>query len=784
LVGRERELDLVRRAWERTVVESGCHLFTLLGLAGIGKSRLVAEMLSGVGDAVTVLRGRCLHYGEGITFWPLVEALAPVGDPAGRVLDRLGGGGAATPEELFWEVRRLLESLASERPVILHIDDLQWAEEMLLDLLDHVVGLSRGVPILLLCTARPELLDDRPNWGGGKLNATTALLEPLGESECEVLLDQLGDGINRELRARVIAASEGNPLFLEEMAVLAREQNILAIPSTIQALLAARLDRLSVEQREVLERGAVEGEVFHRAALRALADSGQAGRLDDTLAGLVRQELIRPYPATFEGDDAFRFRHILIRDTAYASLPKALRADLHERFANWLERRSPDLSEVDEIAGWHLEQAIRLRTELGRKLDPTLSRRAAVRLQAAGRRASWRGDPRAAVNLLERALTLAPNGSTLAATVCVDLAERLLDIGDLARIDELLSVAEQDPHTDDLAALARLEWMVAAQTQRAVRAIEARLPQILERFEKAGDAQGLARAHMAAFEVHWYAGRITAAGEELRLVADYAGSAGDGGTRSRALGWSLSALIAGPQDAKMLENAIAAIEREDLGPYLAAYLDRGRAELERLKGNLDEARKYAHRAIAGIGALGRGTTQGGFELVLGDLELLAGRPAAAIETLLHSDAVLAQLSEQSIRSTTQALLADAHERLGNRAAARAAIELSDELTASEDVLNCVTTHRVLARLALAEADDAAAEKWARSAVNCACRTEFVRSTADARLDLARVLSALARPQDAAPEARAALDLYTSKGDVLGARQASALLEGLGQATDQ
>ncbi len=399
LVGRERELDLIRRAWQRTVEESGCHLFTLLGLAGVGKSRLVAELLSGLGDTATALGGRCLHYGEGITFWPLVESLAPVGERANRVRDRLESGGAATPEELFWEVRELLESLARERPVILHIDDLQWAEEMLLDLLDHIVELSRGVPILVLCTARPELLDQRPNWGGGKLNATTALLQPLGVTECEVLLDQLGDGVKRELRTKVIAASEGNPLFLEEMAALAREQHTLAVPPTIQALLAARLDRLPIDQRELLERGAIEGEVFHCTAVRALVDNGQAAHLDVRLAGLVRQELIRPHPSTVEGDDAFRFRHLLIRDAAYATLPKALRADLHVRFAGWLEGNSSRLLEVDEIAGWHLEQADSLpngaRAQARPRTLAAVGRASARRRQACGLawRRGRRGEP-------------------------------------------------------------------------------------------------------------------------------------------------------------------------------------------------------------------------------------------------------------------------------------------------------------------------------------------------------------------------------------------------------
>ena len=239
LVGRERELGLLSAAWDRTLQESGCHLFTLLGAAGVGKSRLVSELLVQVEEHATVLQGRCLHYGEGITFWPLIEALSTIGEPARHVLEHFGGAGVAVPEELFFEVRSLLESLASKRPVILHVDDLQWAEVMLLDLLDHVVDLSRGVPILVLCSARPELLDERPAWGGGKLNATSVLLQPLDADHCEQLLDQLGNGLPANARARVIAASEGNPLFLEEMVALAREHQLVAVPPTIQALLAA-----------------------------------------------------------------------------------------------------------------------------------------------------------------------------------------------------------------------------------------------------------------------------------------------------------------------------------------------------------------------------------------------------------------------------------------------------------------------------------------------------------------------------------------------------------------
>jgi class 3 adenylate cyclase len=778
LVGRDRELRQLQAAWDRTVQEAGCHLFTLLGAAGVGKSRLVAELIATIRDDAIVLQGRCLHYGEGITFWPLLEALRTVVTSAEPVIERLVRGGAATPEELFFEVRRLLEALAQDRPMILHVDDLQWAEAMLLDLLDHIVELSRGAPILLLCSARPELLEDRSAWGGGKLNATTVLLEPLAAADCALLLDLRGHGLAPEARARVIAASEGNPLFLEEMTALTRECGTVAIPPTIQALLAARLESLPRAERELLERGAIEGEVFHRLPLHALAGDRTAAGLERAITGLVRKELIRPHAATLHGDDAFRFRHLLIRDAAYDSLPKATRSQLHERFAGWLEDNARELPELDEIAGWHLEQADRLERELGREPDRTLANRAAEHLHAAGRRASERGDLAAATNLLERALVLAPEDSTLKAATAADLAERLIDLGDLARVGELLAMAESDPNTAALAALTRFEWMIHAEPQGATAVIQAGLPRILERLAKAGDDRGLAKAHMVAFWVHWLATQATAAGEELRRVAEHARRAGDGGMRSRALAQYVLTLIYGPANAATMAREIAEIEEEDLGPYLAAFVHLGHSELKRLEGNLDEARRLAQRGIDDLGSLGMGAVQAGLEQDLGQIELSAGDTAAALAALLRSDAILAQVGERALRSTTQALIALAHARLGDTDAADAAIELAEQLSAAEDILNYALTHEARALLALAESDSAAAESWAKSSVQCWSRTDFIRQPAQARLDLARVLMAIGREDDAIAEASEALELYDAKGDRPGGRNARAFLDEL------
>ena len=477
LVGRQRELRVLREAWDRAVAEAGCHLFTLLGAAGVGKSRLVAELLSGVGDEAQVLAGRCLPYGEGITFWPLLEALTSAGEKTEAVLERLRSGGTATPHELFLEVRLTLESLAGDRPLLVHIDDLQWAEPLLLDLLDHIVELSRDAPIVLLCTARPELLEDRPAWGGGKLNATTMMLEPLGTADCEALLVQLGNELDPPARARVVSASEGNPLFLEEMSALVRETGSYTVPSTIQALLAARLERLAGEEQDVLERGAVEGEVFHRGSARSLAGGERSdAEIDELLAGLVRKDLIRPHASTLPGDRAFRFRHLLIRDAAYDSLPKTSRAELHERLARALELAAPDLAGLDEIAGWHLEQAIRYRRELGQDVSEELNEAASEHLHWAGLRARERGDVMAAMNLLERARLLAPEANVRRARIGLDLAEQLIKAGEVDPVDELLTGAQRHPEVDALTALTRLEWMTHFWPPGATQAIESQLP--------------------------------------------------------------------------------------------------------------------------------------------------------------------------------------------------------------------------------------------------------------------------------------------------------------------
>jgi predicted ATPase len=458
LVGRQGQLRTLREAFAHVVGERSCGLFMILGMAGVGKSRLAAEFLRGI-DA-RVLAGRCLSYGQGITYWPVVSMVRQLLDAengcaaaaalmardakvAAAVNALLGEQAAVTSSaEIAWAVRKLFESSADLAPLVVLLDDLHWGEPALLDLVEHIADFSRGATVLILCLARPELLDRRPGWSGDKLNATTLLLEPLEAAETATLINQLlptGTDMDAWLRERVQATAAGNPLFVEEMLALVSEsgRRHLAVPPTIEALLAARLDRLPPEERAVLECGSVEGQSFQRGAVQVMAPEERdvSGRL----MALVQKDLLRPDRAVLAGEEAFRFRHLLIRDAAYEALSKADRAGLHERFARWLEESGTGLVELDEITGYHLEQAFRYRCELGPADERArrLAADAAAHLDVAGRRAMDRGDTGAAVNLLERAEALLP-----AREMNLRLQDSLIrGLGESGRFDDAISRA-------------------------------------------------------------------------------------------------------------------------------------------------------------------------------------------------------------------------------------------------------------------------------------------------------------------------------------------------------
>ena len=368
-----------------------------------------------------------------------------------------GWGPPGATEDAFWAVRRILEHLARERPVVVVFDDIHWAEPTFLDLIEHLADWTRDAAVLVVCLARPELLDIRSGWGGGKMNASSILLESLPSDEASLLVDNLlgRADIPQTARERILETAEGNPLFVEEMLAMLIDDGLLrfeegawrsvedlanvTVPPTIHLLLAARLDRLDAEERAVIERGAVEGKVFHTGAVTTLSQDSARPNVRSRLLALARKELIRPDRAEFAGEDAFRFRHLLIRDAAYQAMPKEHRADLHERFAEWLDGVAGErIAEYEEILGHHLEQAYRYRAELGTVDERTksLADRAAEHLHASAVRADERGDVNAAKALLDRS---------------VELSEGTMQLRSLVQLSELCQELQDFPVALDTA---------------------------------------------------------------------------------------------------------------------------------------------------------------------------------------------------------------------------------------------------------------------------------------------------------------------------------------------
>ena len=495
-VGRERELSQIVEAWNRVETQARCELLTVVGDAGVGKSRLVAEALATI--EARVVRGRCLPYGEGITYWPVVEVVkqlaVPPSDPiaAAALRSLLGESDVGTrADEIAWAFRKLLEEQA---PLVVVLDDLQWGDETFLDLVESTALLWSGPPLLLVCMARPELLERRPGWQG------TLRLEPLPPEQADAMI---GDAVPAELRERIARAAGGNPLFISEMLAMAAGHGDVEVPPTLKALLAVRLDQLDDSERRVLERGSVEGEIFHRGAVQALAP--EESQVTTRLAALVRHQLVRPDRAQLAGDDGYRFRHLLIRDAAYDALPKAVRADLHARFATWLDEHGQALVERDEIVGYHLEHASRYHAELGRP-DPTLADRAAARLATAGRRANDRLDFRAGAALLVRAAEL--------------VRPHRLDL--TLELEAAWALGEYVPDT-------------AAQVAEAA----------AERAEAAGDRSGAMLSRALSLFLHTYVGeRITTDEQEQLLRAALPLEEERGDPRRLALLWEILAHIA------------------------------------------------------------------------------------------------------------------------------------------------------------------------------------------------------------------------------------------------
>ncbi|HEX7254519.1 MAG TPA: adenylate/guanylate cyclase domain-containing protein [Gaiellaceae bacterium] len=716
MVGREEELASLRAQLEAAEQERRCRLATIVGPAGIGKSRLGDELFSATRGRATTLVGRCLAYGEGITYWPLrgivlsatgslsregIAQFLEGAEHADRIADRIAGavGTAESPpgtEETFWAVRRFLEHLAREEPLILGIDELQWAEPTFLDLIEYLVGWTTDAPIVILGLARPELLEQRPTW-----SATSSLvlaLGPLSGAESERLVEVLGGGIGEVDRDRILAGAEGNPLFVEQMLALAVEGGRREeIPPTIQALLAARLDRLDAEERSVLERAAVIGREFTAGAVATLSGNEPVA---PTLLSLVRRELIEPDRSLIPGDDGFRFRHILIRDAAYLGLAKESRAGLHERYADWLERAAPG---VDEIVGYHLEQAFRYRQELG-PVDATLATRAGERLGRAGRRAIGRGDVPAAVNLLTRAAALLPDSHDERREILPILGSALMRTGDFGRAERVLDEALESARAAgdrrlELRTLIEREFFRAfTRPEEPVEDIVAVADSAIPLLEELGDDIGLAKAWWLKSEMHLHAFRWAARTEHLERALEYARRAGDAGEQATIAAQLAQAVYYGPAP---VPTAIARCERllreVPTTRSLRASVTGALAGLRAMQGDFDEARRLQEEARKIWQELGQRFRIAMRSLIAADIELLADRPQEATAVLRWAYNELSAMGAQSVIPPISAFLADALCEEGQFEEAERFATLAKEEATPVDVVAQVMWRVALAR---------------------------------------------------------------------------------------
>ena len=769
MVGREHELVRLRAVFGQAGHDRSCQLFTVLGSAGVGKSRLAAEFLAGLN--VRVVRGRCLSYGEGITYWPVAEILKQLGSSleldAARPLRSLLGESDApvAAEEIAWSFRKLLEHEAQEHPLVVVFDDLHWAEETLLDLVEHVADLSRDAPILLLCMARPELLELRPSWGGGKWNATTVLLEPLDAAEAERLLAELGDA-PEGLHERIVQVAEGNPLFLQEMHALVRDSGgaTIEVPPTIQALLAARLDQLDSAERSVLERGAVEGRTFHRGAVAALSDGDRL--VDQRLLALVRKELVRPDRAQLPDDEAYRFRHLLIRDAAYDGLPKAARVNLHERFAGWLEEHGVGLIELDEVLGYHLEQAHAYRLELGHP-DAGLSERAGERLAAAGRRASERGDIPAAISLLGRAVKLLPSDRPLRRQLLVDLGYVQIDAGQIDEAKEAFDEAlESARRAGDGPAAARVRvGQLVHESMRPAsdEEILAEVRREITVLEAAGDSWGLAEAWEFAAALESYLGHTRAAVEPWERARSCARASGHYRVQQRVEGGRLVQEAFGHLPAHEGLRKCERLLAEAAGTWLEPFVRSARALYRSWQGDFAGARYDVQRSRALLREFGSNLRADAHAMVEAQVELTAGDAVAAEAAARQGYEALAQVGEQGFRSTVGCYLAEALCQQGFDAEAEQIAIEAAAMTSVDDFMAHAQSRRTRALVLARRGDPDQAEQLAREAVSLTGQTDSFAAHADALITLADVLELGGRREEGGEALREALDYYDRKG---------------------
>jgi class 3 adenylate cyclase/tetratricopeptide (TPR) repeat protein len=784
MVGRARELGLLREQLSLAVEARGCRLATVVGEAGVGKSRLIDELIGSLADDVVVLRGRCLPYGDGITFWPFAEAIRDAAriaerdtteeareklatlttdvDVAERVAAAIGLSPTPFPvEELVWGARKLLETLGRERPALVLFEDVHWAEATFLELIEQVSEQATDTQLLVVSTSRHELLERRPDWSISD-GAIRVVLERLTSDQTSEVAEHLlgSTNLDDEIRARIVGAADGNPLFVEQLLSMMIDDGLIVfedgawhpaagiedvtVPPTIHALLAARLDGLNPDDRAVIEPAAVIGQVFVRDAVRHLAPDAVRPALDDRLGSLSEKQLVERDRSRVE-DDAYRFHHILIRDTAYDGILKRARATYHEQFVDWADGVNREgATEYEEILGYHLEQAYRYLSELGPLDDHgrALGADGSRRLAAAGRRAFARGDAPAAANLLGRGQALLVPDDPSRLDLLSDYGEALMQTGRFPEAEAVLDDAIANGSAGAAAHASLVRLLVRLRTgdpehwqdDAAVVIAEA-----MALFEEAADHAGLAKAWRLLAWTHGTSCRYGNAADASLRALDEAARAGDARQHARAATAYAAAAVLGPtpvgQAIERCERAVEQVagDRQSEGVLLSLL-----GSLTAMDGSFGRARELAEQARAMLADLGLDVEVAGAGLEAWRVEMLAGDTATAERHLRGAYELLTRHGEKYFLSTIAGLLGQTLYALGRFDEVESLGEQTRALATDDDIgtqalWRCVHA-KVLARAGAFEEADA----LAREALQILEETDALPLKHGALLDLAEV----------------------------------------------
>jgi len=835
MVGRALEGELLRRLFERVVAEQSCHLASVLGPGGVGKSRLVDEFVGGLGARAAVLRAHCPQLGNSMTMWPLVEIVRQAADISSadspelartRVAELVHGeqrSGLVTervaqmldvvaqterPEDTLWAVHRLLQARARRRPLVVVIDDLQWADSILLEAVEQLVDLSRDTPMLLVCIARPdELVSRHKGWPPAKVNALSLRLSPLGEREGEQLVGHLlGGRVDPAVHALVTDRAQGYPLIVEELVANLRDEGWLqalegrwvlrleptaagrdrwSIPTSIHALLQVRLERLEATEargRAIIEAASVVGEQFHVGDVQALTQVSDPEEVDAVMQELVRVDLIRPdhspasVPLPPGSGDGYRFRHPMIQSVAYERMPEDRRAELHERYADRLAeltRANPD--QFDELVAHHFHESFRYASKLypGDARTREVARRAGERYAVAGNRAVIRGDSRLVQAWLGRAVRLLPDDHPARLKALPPLAEAQQESGKLkeaARSYQDLATSAKGVGDEGLAThatIGRLRLTALHDPERFLREGRDQVELAIPVFERLDDPLGLAKAwHLLAY-LDWTRGRLSVAGSNAEKARTFAREARDRYWEAAILGQHCLILYWGStpldQVGRATREALAEAQRSGMRGLEATTLT-VLARVAALRSNLDEARQLVGIANAITSDLGESLTQAADCISQALIELLDDDLAAAEDMLRSGYLRLEQMGANGPLASVAAMLARVVLLRGRGDEAEELTRTCERISAP-DQLDAQVKWRSIRAIALARrGDPEEAERLAREAVYQVDKTDQLDSRAEARVDLAEVLRLGGRHGEAGRELDRAIHLYKEKGN--------------------